>query len=116
MKIEDVLEDVKIPYKNWSEFMNLEVDFWKVDLEKPWKNRHFENCTARKLQKVIVKNGRRVAPAQSLEEIREYVKKQLETEIWPEEQRLENPHKHYLDMSPAYYEMKINLLDEARNL
>lgn len=87
-----------------------------VDPEKPWKNRHFENCTAKKLQKLIVKNGRRIAPVQSLEEIRAYVKRQLDTEIWPEEQRFENPHKHYLDMSPAYYEMKMNLLDEARNL
>ena len=87
-----------------------------VDPEKPWKNRHFENCTAKKLQKLIVKNGRRIAPVQSLKEIRAYVKRQLDTEIWPEEQRFENPHKHYLEMSPAYYEMKMNLLDEAKNL
>lgn len=87
-----------------------------VDPEKPWKNRHFENCTAKKLQKLIVKNCRRIAPVQSLKEIRAYVKRQLDTEIWPEEQRFENPHKHYLDMSPAYYEMKMNLLDEAKNL
>ena len=87
-----------------------------VDPEKPWKNRHFENCTAKKLQKLIVKNGRRIAPVQSLKEIRAYVKRQLDTEIWPEEQRFENPHKHYLDMSPAYYEMIMNLLDEAKNL
>lgn len=87
-----------------------------VDPEKPWKNRHFENCTAKKLQKLIVKNGRRIAPVQSLKEIRAYVKRQLDTEIWPEEQRFENPHKHYLDMSPAYYGMKMNLLDEAKNL
>ena len=70
----------------------------------------------RKLQELVVKDGRRVASAQSLDKIREYVKKQLDTEIWPEEQRFENPHKHFLDMSPAYYEMKMNLLDETRNL
>ena len=70
----------------------------------------------KKLQELVVKDGRRVIPAQSLDEIREYVKKQLDAEIWPEEQRFENPHKHFLDMSPAYYEMKMNLLDETRNL
>lgn len=70
----------------------------------------------RKLQELVIKEGRRVIPVQSLDEIREYVKKQLNTEIWPEEQRFENPHKHFLDMSPAYYEMKMNLLDETRNL
>ena len=54
-------------------------------------------------------------PSPPLEEIRAYVKRQLETEIWPEEQRFENPHKHYLDMSPAYYRMKMELLSRAQN-
>lgn len=99
-----------------AEEVDLTNPYRYVDPEKPWKNRHFENCTAKKLQKLIVKNGRRIAPVQSLKEIRAYVKRQLDTEIWPEEQRFENPHKHYLDMSLAYYEMKMNLLDEAKNL
>ena len=98
------------------ETVDLSCPYRYVDPEKPWKNRCFENCTIRKLQKLIVKDGRRVYPAQSLDEIRTYVKKQLDTEIWPEEQRFENPHKHFLDMSPAYYKMKMNLLDETRNM
>ena len=32
-----------------------------------------------------------------------------------EEQRRENPHIHYLDMSPAYYELKMGLLDKTQN-
>ena len=98
------------------ETVDLNSPYRYIDPEKPWKNRHFENCTARKLQKPAVKDGKRITPAQSLDEIREYVKKQLDAEIWPEEQRFENPHRHYLDMSPAYYEMKMNLLDETRNM
>ena len=43
-----------------------------------------------------------------------YVKKQLQEEIWEEEQRFENPHKHYLDMSPAYYAMKMQMLEDGR--
>ena len=35
---------------------------------------------------------------------------QLNNEVWQEEQRFENPHRHYLDMTPAYYEMKMKLL------
>ena len=42
------------------------------------------------------------------------MKRQLATEVWPEEQRFENPHHHYLDMSPAYYKMKMALLKEAQ--
>ena len=51
----------------------------------------------------------------SLQEIADFVKKQLSEEIWEEEQRFENPHKHYLDMTPEYYEMKIGLLQEITN-
>ena len=40
------------------------------------------------------------------------MEKQLNTEVWEEEQRFENPHEHYLDMSPAYYEMKMDMLHE----
>ena len=45
-----------------------------------------------------------------MQTIRARVQKQLETSVWPEEQRFENPHKHYLDMTPAYYNMKMDLL------
>lgn len=95
------------------ETVDLSNPYRYVDPEKPWKNRYFEKCTAKELQKPVIKNGKRVIPTQSLEEISSYVKQQLETEIWLEEQRFENPHKHYLDMSPQYYEMKMNLLDET---
>ncbi|MBB5337524.1 nicotinate phosphoribosyltransferase [Pectinatus brassicae] len=86
-----------------------------VDPEKPWKNRHFVNCTAKSLQQLVVKDGKRVGEKPSLESVRDYVKQQLTTEIWVEEQRFENPHKHYLDMTPDYYEMKMNLLYKTRN-
>ena len=41
------------------------------------------------------------------------LKDQLRHEIWAEEQRFENPHLHYLDMSPAYYEMKMQMLSRS---
>ena len=85
-----------------------------ADPVKPWKNRSFENCTAKKLQQQVVKAGKRIVEPESLEEIRAYVEKQLNTEVWEEEQRFENPHEHYLDMSPAYYEMKMDMLHESR--
>ena len=61
-----------------------------------------------------MKGGKRVRRSPSLQEIRAFVKRQLATEVWPEEQRFENPHHHYLDMSPAYYKMKMALLKEAQ--
>lgn len=79
---------------------------------KPWKNRFYENYKMIKLQKLVIQDGKRVEPKKSLSEIRDFVKRQLDTEIWKEEQRFENPHIHYMDMSPAYYEMKMDLLRE----
>ena len=86
-----------------------------VDPVKPWKNRYFENFTAKKLSRLYVKNGKRVETLPTLAEIRDYVKHQLAHEIWEEEQRFENPHRHYLDMTPDYYDMKMSLLDKTRS-
>ena len=95
-----------------------EVDFSKpylfVDPEKPWKKRKFENCTARSLQELVIKDGVRVGPPKETMEIADYVRHQLKEEIWEEEQRFRNPHRHYLDFSPAYYKMKMQMLDDAK--
>lgn len=81
-----------------------------VDPHKPWKKRSFIDCRIKSLQKLIIKDGKLVEELPSLKQIRDFVKYQLEHEIWPEEQRFENPHKHYLDMSPEYYALKNGLL------
>ncbi len=84
-----------------------------VDPLKYWKNRSFENCIFKKLQQQIFKDGELVYELPKLEEIRSYVRHQLTNEIWEEEQRFENAHPHYLDMSPAMFELKMNLLHEC---
>ena len=97
-----------------SETVDLSMPYRYVDPKKPWKNRYFTNCIAKKLQQPVIRNGKSVYKKSSLNDIKDYVKKQLETEIWQEEQRFENPHRHYLDMSPKYYELKMSLLEESR--
>ena len=99
---------------SFEEEVNMDEPYRYVDPEKPWKNRFFENCTCKELQQLVIKDGKRTQPPRSLEEIRSYVKEQLASEIWQEEQRFENPHKHYLDMSPDYYDMKMSLLHNLR--
>ena len=81
-----------------------------IDPKKPWKERYFTDCTAKELQADVIRDGKRVAPSPPLRDVRDYVKRQLADEIWQEEQRFENPHTHYLDMSPAYYHSKMKLL------
>lgn len=93
-----------------------EIDMTKpfryVDPTKPWKNRYFTNCKAVELQQQIIKDGKLVYELPSLDDIAAYVKRQLSEEIWEEEQRFEYPHLHYLDMTPDYYEMKMQLLND----
>lgn len=96
------------------EVIDMSQPFRYVDPTKPWKNRYFENCKAIELQQPIIRNGELVYQLPTLEEIAAYVKRQLSEEIWEEEQRFEYPHLHYLDMTPDYYEMKMQLLNDLR--
>lgn len=96
------------------EDVDLSGDFRFVDPDMPWRNLKFTNCTAKPLQQKIFEKGKRVYELPTLEEIRNYVKKQLTEEIWEEEQRFVNPHKHYMDMTPDYYDLKMSLLHDSR--
>lgn len=84
-----------------------------VDPINYWKNRSFVDCTFKPLQKQIFQNGELVYELPALDEIRNYVRDQLDREIWKEEQRFENSHVHYLDMSPDMFELKMSLLHEG---
>lgn len=85
-----------------------------VDPEKPWKIRSLKNCRFVPLQKPVFKDGEFVGEKKSVTEIASYVKEQLSNEIWEEEQRFENPHRHYLDMTEKYYKMKTELLESVK--
>lgn len=92
------------------EEIDLSRSFRYIDPVAPWRQRTFDNCTCRELQVPIFKDGVLVYELPALDEIKSYVKQQMEEQMWPEEQRFENPHVHYLDMTPDYYDMKMELL------
>ena len=81
-----------------------------MDEIKPWKKRKFVNFRSEEIQKQIFKGGELVYELPSLNEIREKVKKQLATSVWAEEQRFDNPHSHYVDLSVKLYNIKQDLL------
>ena len=81
-----------------------------VDPGKIWKKYDTAQFSFRKLQEMQLLGGERVHPAEDLQTIRARVRAQMDREVWDEEKRFENPHGHYLDMTPAYYDMKMNLL------
>lgn len=97
-----------------NEKVDLAAPYRYVDPKKPWKVRFFENCTAKPLQIPIFKEGKRVCELPGAAEIAAYVKRQLAEEIWQEEQRFENPHTHYLDMTPAMYKVRMSMLNDSR--
>ncbi len=94
----------------YEEKPNASAPYRYVDPEKPWRSRSFEGCTFKELQQPVMRAGKRVAELPALADIRSYVVRQLDKEIWEEEQRFENPHLHKLVMSPSYYESKMDLL------
>ena len=97
------------------EEVDFSVPYAYVDPRKPWKKLKFENCSARRLQEQVIADGHRCRPETSTREIAAYVQHQLQNEIWQEEQRFEFPHIHYMDMSPSYYQMKMQMLEEAKH-
>lgn len=92
------------------EAMDMSAPYRVVDPLMPWKDIRLKDCTAKELLHPVIVDGRRVSPPRDLREIRDYVERQLRDEIWQEEQRFENPHRHHMDMTPAYYEFKMDLL------
>ena len=94
---------------DWEE-PDLSTPYRCIDPKKPWKDVVLKGCTARPLLHKIIEDGKRVVPPRDIRDIRSYVERQLRDEIWQEEQRFENPHIHHMDMSPAYYSSKMDLL------
>ncbi|MBQ8095327.1 MAG: nicotinate phosphoribosyltransferase [Clostridia bacterium] len=98
------------------EAVDVENHYRFIDPARPWKLLFFDHCTAKALQTLVIKNGERCYDTQPVTEIADYVRHQLGHEIWEEEQRYENPHPHYIDMSPEYYEMKMQMLSRNGRL
>ncbi len=96
------------------EVVDLSQPYRCVDTLRPWKKVVLTGCTSKPLLKKVISDGKRCCELKPLEEIRSYVRYQLENEIWEEEQRFENPHIHHMDMSPSYYEQKMDLLRRSQ--
>ncbi len=96
------------------EVIDGDVAFPFVDPVKPWKNLSFENVDVKKLHVTIFEDGKLVYEKPSLDEIRAYVKDQLEHTVYEEEQRFHNPHRHYVDLSKKLYEKKEEMLNAEK--
>lgn len=76
-----------------------------------WKKKTLTNFTARKLQIPVILNGEIVYKKPSIDEIRDYCKKEQES-LWEEVTRLINPHTYYVDLSKELWDLKHKMLQE----
>ena len=60
------------------------------------------------LQPIFI-NGELVYKVPTIEESREYHKKEIDS-LWDEVKRFENPHSYYVDLSQKLWDIKNNLL------
>ncbi len=95
------------------EIINPDQPLLLFDPNAPWKKRWITNFTVKKLQQPIFQNGELVYQAPALAEIREFVQKQLKNEVFEEEQRFENPHQHYVDLSTQLHRLKLDMIEAS---
>lgn len=95
------------------EFIEDGIPYEIFDPLDPTKRKVVENFYARKLLVPIYEKGKLVYELPSLEQIREFCKKNV-SELWEEIRRLDNPHTYYVDLSQKLWDLKTNLIKEAR--
>ena len=83
------------------------------DPHSVWKRKVLENFTARELMVQVFKNGEPCYEYPSMEELRAYCQKEVDS-LWEEVKRFDDPHKYYVDMSQKLWNIRHNLLMEAK--
>lgn len=81
------------------------------DPHHTWKRKTVTNFTAKKLLVKIFDKGRCVYESPPIDEIKKYCASQLNT-LWDEVLRFENPHKYYVDLSQALWDVRQDLIEE----
>ncbi len=81
------------------------------DPEHTWKRKKVGNFTARPLLVQIFDKGKCIYESPDVHAIRDYCAGQIER-LWEEVKRFENPHRYYVDLSPALWRVKEELLEK----
>lgn len=79
--------------------------------EYTWKRKTVTNFVAKELQIPIFEKGKCVYESPDLQTIQQFCKAQIDT-LWDEMLRFENPHKYYVDLSQALWDLKHALLQK----
>ena len=85
-----------------------------IDPLKPWKKIDLRQFKIKKMHHKIFEKGKLIYEIPSILDTRNYVRYQIDNELWDEEKRFVLPHTHYLDFSKALYDLKIKLIEENK--
>ncbi len=89
-----------------------------IDTSKPltifdphniWKKQTITNFSIKELLIPIFKNGKKVYNSPTINEIKNYCAKQVDS-LWDEVKRFENPHNYYVDLSEKLWSIKNTLI------
>ena len=84
------------------------------DPEATWKRKRVYDFEARELLEPVYRGGELVYRRPSLDEIKDYCAKQVDT-LWDEHKRFENPQIYPVDLSQKLYDIRQELLHEGGN-
>lgn len=80
-----------------------------------WKRKNIYDFTPKKLRVKIFEKGNLIYDKPSLEDIRNYVKDQIDG-LWEEILRFENPQTYYVDLSQNLWNMRKEMIESATNI
>ena len=97
----------------YDEMVDDTQDLEIFDPAATWKRKMVYNFTAKPLLVPVFQGGGLVYESPSLEEIRAYCARQVDT-LWDEVKRFDNPHTYYVDLSQKLWDIKYALLQANR--
>lgn len=88
------------------------IKVYTTDLSDPRKEYTITPKIVKPLLVPFVEDGKLVCELPTVQEIRDYIKDQLENKVWPEELRSTFPHRHYVDMTESIYKIRCDLYNK----
>ncbi len=95
----------------FDETINENEPYEIFDPEHTWKRKKVKDFFAKPLLVKIFDKGKCVYDSPDVHEIKQYCGEQIE-KLWDEVKRFENPHRYYVDLSPALWRIKEELLEK----
>lgn len=88
------------------------IKVYTTDLTDPRKEYTITPKVIKPLLVPYIVDGRLVRQMPSIQEIRDYIKDQLENQVWEEELRTAYPHRHFVDMTERVYNLRLEMYEQ----